>query len=489
MIEHVSTLTDAYADSVALMLVSRDIGALDGVVDASVSQATPLNLDLLADLGFDVAPAAHSSPNHVVLAIRADTTTALDTALAAVEERLRAAPEPPRDGPQRPPARSVTAAARRRPDLSLALISVPGEHALYECARALDDGLHVFCFSEGPKPAEERVLKHRAIERGLLFMGPDCGTAILDGVGLGFANAVRRGPVGIVGASGTGTQAVTCLLDMADVGISHAIGVGGRDLSAAVGAAMTLRAIELLAADPETEAIVVLSKAPDPAVAARVAAAADAAGKPTVLAFPGLDPAVANFAFTAELDEASRRAAELVGASLPAAETAEVSETLGLIRGLFAGGTLRDEAKSVVSAAAGDVGISLDFPGHAFVDFGDDAYTRGRAHPMIDPTLRDAELERQADDLTVGVLLADVVLGYGAHEDPAAQLAPRIERMTRQRSGTLSVSVSVCGTQDDPQGLQRQMQALREAGAIVTRSNAEGARLAVRAAGLKARSA
>ena len=284
-----------YHDSVTLMQVSRQAEDLPGVEAAAAVAATPVNLELLARQGFGVDEAG-LGPSDLVICVRAADEEAAGQAMAQVEALLaggggagggagtgsgRVAVAP----------RSLRAAARRDPELNLAVLSVPGRHLHYEIAEALQAGLHVFCFSDGLDPATEAARKREAAERGLLLMGPDCGTAILDGVGLGFANAVRRGPVGVVGASGTGIQEVTCLLDAAGVGISHAIGVGGRDLSPEVGGIMTLRALALLAADETTERLVVISKPPDPEVARRVADAAAATGKPAVLAFPGLaDP-------------------------------------------------------------------------------------------------------------------------------------------------------------------------------------------------------
>jgi FdrA protein len=329
-------------------------------------------------------------------------------------------------------------------------------------------------------------------------MGPDCGTAILDGVGLGFANAVRQGPVGVVGASGTGIQEVTCLLDAAGIGISHAIGVGGRDLSPEVGGIMTLRALELLADDPATERIVVISKPPDPGVAGRVAEAAAATGKPAALAFPGMadpPPLPAGVAFAGSLEAAAAWATKDGDAAAPASADPTVV-TPGAIRGLFSGGTLCYEAMAVVANAVGRVASNIPLrpewrladsnrsEGHTFVDFGDDALTEGRAHPMIDPGLRNERFRREAADPGTGVVLLDVVLGYGAHPDPAAELAPLVERALADRPGGLSVVVSLCGAAGDPQSLDGQAATLRAAGALVTRSSAQAARLALAAAGL-----
>jgi FdrA protein len=442
--EHVIVRRGAYYDSVTLMLVSRAASG-DGR-DVAVGMATPLNLALLADRGFAVEDGL--GPNDLVIAVRVGDEDAIEAAVAAVDREL-AAKAPSSAPAERPAARSLAAAARRDPDLSVAFLSIPGEHVAHEAAAALEAGLHVFCFSDGVSLAVEAALKRRALERDLLFMGADCGTAILDGVGLGFANAVERGPVGIVGASGTGIQEVCCLLDAAGLGVSHAIGVGGRDLRADVGGLMLRRGLELLAADEDTEAIVAISKPPDPTVAAAIEEAAAAAGKPVVLGFD------------LTLEAAAARAAEHVGAALPAfPERLRRAPVRGDVRGLYSGGTLCGEAARIV--------------GHGtFTDFGDDEYTRGRAHPMIDPSLRLEHLAAAAEP----VVLLDVVLGYGAHSDPAGELAPVIAELDRH------VIVALCGAAADPQGLEDQRAKLEEAGAVVTRSNAHAARLAKEASG------
>jgi FdrA protein len=490
------------------MQVSRQAEELPGVEAAAAVAATPVNLELLARQGFAVDPAG-LGPSDLVLCVRAADDAAADQAMEQVDTLLAGAGRVgagggsgagPDGGPAAAP-RSLRAATRRDPDLNLAVLSVPGRHLHYEIAEALQAGLHVFCFSDGLDPATEAACKKVAAERGLLLMGPDCGTAILDGVGLGFANAVRRGPVGVVGASGTGIQEVTCLLDAAGIGISHAIGVGGRDLSPEVGGIMTLRALELLAADPATERLVVISKPPDPQVARRVADAAATTGKPVILAFPGMTdppPLPPGVGFAGSLEAAAAWATGIPGVGsttephLPADPPAVTS---GAIRGLFSGGTLCYEAMAVVAGVVGRVASNIALrpewrladpnrsEGHTFVDFGDDAMTEGRAHPMIDPGLRNERFRREAADPETGVVLLDVVLGYGAHPDPAGELAPLVERALADRAGGLSVVVSLCGAAGDPQGLDGQAATLREAGALVTRSSAQAARLALAAAG------
>ena len=494
-----------YHDSVTLMQVSRQAEQLPGVEAAAAVAATPVNLDLLARQGFAV-DSAGLGPSDLVVCVRAADEETADQAMEQVAALLAGAAGGAGAGAGTgagavAPPRTLRAAARRDSDLNLAVLSVPSRHLHYEIAEALQAGLHVFCFSDGLDPATEAACKRAAADRGLLLMGPDCGTAILDGVGLGFANAVRRGPVGIVGASGTGIQEVTCLLDAAGVGISHAIGVGGRDLSPEIGGIMTLRALDLLAADEGTERVVVVSKPPDLQVARQVAEAAAATGKPSVLAFPGLTdppPLPPGVSFAGSLEAAAAWAAETAAPVVhtPPPLSGPPVLTPGAIRGLCSGGTLCYEAMALVAGVVGRVASNIPLrpewrladpnrsEGHTFVDFGDDAMTEGRAHPMIDPGLRNERFRREAADPETGVVLLDVVLGYGAHPDPAGELAPMVEHALAERPDGLSVVVSLCGAAGDPQGLDGQAATLRTAGALVTRSSAQAARLALAAAGL-----
>lgn len=458
-----------YYDSVALMLASRDAEDLDGVDFAAAVAATPLNLSLLTEQGFELPD--DLGPDDLVVAIRAAADDAADAAQRSVEDRLLERMRPGPAGSAAMAARSVRGAARRNPDLNLAFVSVPGRFAAYEVAEALAAGLHVFCFSDGMSLGDEAALKRRAVDRGLLFLGADCGTAIVDGVGFGFANVVADGPIGIVGASGTGIQQVICLLDSAGIGISHALGVGGRDLSAEVGGIMAARCLEIMGVDASTEVIVVLSKPPDRNVAEHIADAAARTGKPAVLGFlrtggdPDLIAAPDGVEIVSSLEDAAALAAQLAGGSVDTHDTDPASRlTPGNIRGVFAGGSLCFEAAAF--AGSGD-----------FVDFGADEYTTGRAHPMIDPTLRNDHFERAAADGNVGAVVVDVVLGHGAHPNPAGELAPLIEAALAARDD-LTVVVSLCGTDNDPQGLVRQRGELVAAGALVTRNAAHAGRLA-----------
>ena len=458
--DHVELRRGAYADSVALLQVSRDVQGVAGVVTAQVAMATPLNVEVLEGLGFALPEG--TTANDMVVAVRLAPDGDLATALAAVEAALRPARGPAGPDGATAPRRTTATALADAP--GLVLVSVPGASAFVEAMDALDAGCDVMVFSDNVPVEQEVALKRAAAERGLLVMGPDCGTAVVGGVGLGFANATRPGPVGVVAASGTGCQQLLALLDHAHVGVGTALGVGGRDLSAAVGGLSTLEAMRRLDADDDVELVVVVSKPPDPAVAAEVEALAATMSTPVELALLGPG--------RPDLTTAAEAVLRRLGRDVPSwPESGRAQPGRGgSVRGLFVGGTLCQES-ALIADAAGEGG------GHTFTDFGDDDYTQGRAHPMIDPTLRLEELHRAATDPATGALLLDVVLGHGAEPDPAAALAQALAGVR------LPVVVSVVGTADDPQNRERQVAALVAAGAEVHLSHATATRRALELAG------
>lgn len=473
----------AYHDSVTLMSASQAVAACDGVSAAIVAMATELNLELYERLGFDPAQAAGATPGDLLVAVRAGDEAAVKAALAELDRQLTADAAARAQGPvEAPPPRTVGSALRGGG--GLALVSVPGEHAFVEAMDAVRAGVSVLLFSDNVPVSQEIALKDEAARRGVLVMGPDAGTAMVGGLGLGFANALRPGPVGMVAASGTGAQQVSCLLDGAGVGMSAILGVGGRDLSAGVAGRSALAAMELLDADPGTEFVVVLSKPPDPDVARRLREAAARLRTPSLVAFAGRGQP--------SLTEVTAAILAAVGADGAAPTHWPVPQppTAGFIRGLFCGGTLCDEAMAIAADRLGPIASNIPLepdwaladglraPGHLMIDFGDDRLTRGRPHPMIDPSLRLERIAAEAADPGCGVLLLDVVLGYGAHPDPAASLAPAIAaaRETAHSAGRdLAVVVSLIGSRGDPQGLDRTAQALARAGASVHASNAAAA--------------
>lgn len=486
MKDHVELRSGAYADSVTLLQVSRAVQASPGVVAAQVAMATGLNLEVLEGMGFEV-PA--SSPNDMVVALRLDDDADLAAALGAVDAALAPVRQAAGDTTVAPP-RTTASALRRTGVDALALVSVPGASATVEAMDALEAGRDVMVFSDNVPVAEEVALKQYAASRGALVMGPDCGTAVVDGVGLGFANAVRPGRIGIVAASGTGCQQLLALLHHAGasadgVGVRHALGVGGRDLSAAVGGLATREALRRLDADPDVDLVVVVSKPPAEEVAEALTRDTQALGTPVELGLLGRGQRDLTAVAEAVLQRLGHEAPEwpVHGADNTGPATGP------LLRGLFVGGTLCDESMLLATEALGPIrsniplsddlalGDELMVDDHTMVDFGDDALTQGRAHPMIDPTLRNEQLARAAADPATGVILLDLVLGHGAEPDPAALLAPAIAAARRDRP--VPVVVSLVGTDLDPQGLDAQRDALVAAGAEVHLSNASATRRAV----------
>ncbi|MBC7248921.1 MAG: acyl-CoA synthetase FdrA [Anaerolineae bacterium] len=502
-----------YHDSVTLMETARELTRLPGVADAAVVMATEANKNLLREAGLLLPEVESATANDLVIVVRAETENIADHALEIAKKHLARRPQAAAAGQAFQP-RTIRGAVHSNPQANLAVISVSGQYAAAEAREALRNGLHVLLFSDNVPLEDEIALKKYAAAHGLLLMGPDCGTAIINGVALGFANAVPRGPVGIVAAAGTGLQEVSSLLARLGVGISQGIGTGGRDLKEDVGGIMMREGIKILQDDPDTQVLLLISKPPAPTVAELVLKQVQQSDKPTVVCFLGGDtePIAAAGAIPARtLQEAAYlAAAEIEGYEGPSADEVIEQETADLrdqaaelkerlspeqkyLRGLFSGGTLAAEALVIWEEMLGDVLSNVTTnprlklkdatrsEGHCAVDLGEDEFTVGRPHPMIDNDLRLRRLMQEAADPEVAVIVLDVVLGYGAHPDPASELGPAI-RQARTRAAAegreLIVVASVTGTEEDPQDLSRQVQALEEAGAIVCSCNAAAARLA-----------
>ena len=449
---------------------------------ASLMMGTPANQELLREAGLLVDEGAAAGPNDLVIALSAEEEH-LDALLAEAEGGLESQALATGESEQARPRTLEQAVGA-----NLALISTPGRYAAAEALKALKLGMHVFLFSDNVPPEEELLLKEEAGRRGLLVMGPDCGTAIVNGVPLGFANAVRRGDIGIIGASGTGSQEIACLVDRAGAGISQLFGVGGHDLSEIIGGRSMLAALDALAADSATRVIVLVSKPPAPAVAAAVLERAARVGKPVVVNFLGAEVVEAdNIHPAATLEDAADIAAALsLGAPVvrafempePTHLAARLTAGRSAIRALFSGGTFAYEAQLLlgvaISAGRWVPGQPITFPaGNLVLDLGSDEYTVGRPHPMIDPTLRIDFLRAALAAPDSAVVLLDVVLGTGSAADPAGALAPAL----REIAGPVVVAF-VCGTSADSQGLERQEAVLREAGVVLAPSSTAAIRLA-----------
>lgn len=488
MIQRFVTHPATYCDSVVLMRLQQALAREPGVIEAAAMMATPANREILEEGGWWPESLAAIRADDLLVVVRAEDEPAAESALAKVAALLRARAET-RAAERR--FRGLAGAMAERTDARWVAISVPGAYAAEVAEDALMGGRHVFLYSDNVPLSEELRLKRLAAERGLLLLGPDCGTAVIGGVGLGFANRLGAGTIGLVGASGTGLQVVSSRIDALAGGVIQVIGTGGRDLSEAIGALSTMAAIDALDRDPATRVIVVVSKPPSPKVAARVLRQVRGLSTPVVVCFVGTgarNPDLGSVHFAASLEEAAETAVELAGA--PTVRSV-ASPSGGYVRGLFSGGTL---ALEVAHRLAGwlaplatnlGVGHELEDPeisvGHSIVDLGADELTLGRPHPMIDPSIVHERLLREGADRDVGLVIIDVVLGDGAHPDPAAALAPIVAEVLSQAQAaerTFEVVCLVVGTRHDPQGLEQQIERLEAAGARVVRSLDDVVRLA-----------
>ena len=494
---HTIIKENAYQDSVVLMLLTNKLNTIEGVNRVSIMMGTPANKDLFEGSGLRTPELEKASANDMALVVDTDNDEVVDTILTEIDDFLASQGAAEAEDTEET-ARTWDTALKLGKDANVALISVPGTYAALEAEKALDEGLHPFIFSDNVAIEDEVRLKKKAHEKGLLVMGPDCGTGIINGVPMAFTNIVRPGRISIIGASGTGIQEVTTIIDKLGAGVTNAIGTGGRDLSEEVGGITMLDSIAALEKDPDTDVIVVISKPPAKSVRDKVLGLLRTISKPAVTIFLGEKPTFNEkdlyHAYTLE------EAAKIAVALLNGEEVKALDETVEkpavslkpeqtLIKGYYSGGTLANEAGMLIAdglnLAEGlthEEGFILNSAGHEVIDLGDDMYTQGKPHPMIDPEKRIEMIKKAGDNPETAIILLDVVLGYGAHDDMATELAPAIKeaKAAAQKDGReLVVLGTVVGTSADPQNLTRQKQILEEAGVIVCESNNKAVRTAL----------
>lgn len=493
---------NAYYDSVFLMSLTAQIKALDEVDDCAVMMATPANKEMLSERGLLTKESSGAQPGDLLVCLSLKDGVKTANVLKAIEDLWTQKVSVPSGTGEGHQPRSIDSAVDLLPDANIAVISVPGMYVKYIGMKALNRGLNLFIFSDNVSIEDEVLLKKEAIERGLLVMGPDCGTAIINGRAFGFANVVRKGNIGIISAAGTGLQELSVLLSNAGLGVSQGIGLGGRDLKEQIGGLSMLQAIKLLKSDDKTEIVVLLSKPPSPSVERKILDYV--AGGKYVINFLGGNEAEAKkrgLVFANTIEQAAIEVAKLSGSGweppsieayrdvIRQAVNAVNKDGKGgkYLRGIFSGGTLCDESQIVLRGMLDEIYSNVPVPlmskklknawkseRHCIVDLGDDEFTRGRPHPMIDNTLRKERIVQEASDPDVAVILLDVVLGYGAHPDPAGELIRAIaqaQKIVSDDGRSLSFIAHVCGTQDDPQGLVPQEEKLKSAGVIVLPTN------------------
>ncbi|MFC2030303.1 acyl-CoA synthetase FdrA [Chloroflexota bacterium] len=504
---------NSYYDSLVLMRISTQVLGLQGVVDATVMMGTEQNKHSIGNASLLIPEIRDTGPNDLFFVVAAESEVEAQSALDFAEQALVMG-----RGPQAVPGAvrfgTLDAALRQQPGSNLAIISIPGNYVKREALKALTAGLNLLIFSDNVPMEDEIELKSVAQERGLLVMGPDCGTAIIGGAALAFANAVRPGAIGLVGAAGTGIQEVSCLIDHLGQGVSQAIGTGTHDVAEAVGGITMIQGLRRLDADPNTEVLTIVSKPPDPVVVEKVMAVVKTCRKPVVVNFLGGDPAIIaagggivartleDTAVTAvsilsgQTEEAVREDLSVEASDLTAqAETAQASlvPTQKYVRGLFSGGTFCNEATMILADLvdavytngsiknAAQLADARQSIAHTCVDLGEDIFTVGKPHPMLEPSLRRERILQEAADPQTAVILLDIPIGYGVHPNPGGLLAQYIaeaKEVARSEGRELPVVASVCGVDADPQDRATQMNQVREVGAMVMPSNARATYLA-----------
>ncbi|GGI43023.1 acyl-CoA synthetase FdrA [Mammaliicoccus stepanovicii] len=492
---------NTYQDSIVLMLLSNKLSSIDGVNKVSIMMGTPANKDIFKSSGLGTDDLEKAKPNDIVIVVDTDDEAKVDEVSHAVDEELKGNAEKDESSSSKE-ANNWNKAMDLANNPNLAMISIPGQYAAMEADNALNNGLHVFMFSDNVAKEDEVALKQKAHEKGLMVMGPDCGTGIIHSVPLAFTNIVNEGDIGVVGASGTGIQEVTTIIDREGKGVTNAIGTGGRDLSTEVGAITMLDSIKALNQDPKVEVITVISKPPAKEVEDKVLNVLRNIEKPIVTLFLGHKPEYteANIYHAYTLEEAARVSVQLSNKEEPnftpsVLKDVEVKldDEQKAIKGYYSGGTLASEAAMLIKDALNvnsdkAEGFALKAGDHEVIDLGDDMYTQGKPHPMIDPEKRIEMLETSADQASTAVIMIDNVIGYGSHDDMANELAPTISRIkakVQEQGRDIAILATVVGTEHDHQGYEQQQQTLREAGAIICDTNDQMVRTAIELVGGK----
>lgn len=501
---------NTYFDSVTLMVLSSNLNSIDGVIEAAIMMGTEHNKELMKSSGILPDEVAENiSGNDLVIGIKAHTKKSIDEAIQSLNNEL-SHNNKLNSKSDSSSIKSIDAAIKRNDNLNFAVISLPGRFAGAEAKKCLLNNVNVLLFSDNIAIEEENQLKTLAIEKNLFMMGPDCGTAIINGISLGFANVVQRGDIGLIAASGTGLQELTVIIDKLGGGISQAIGTGGRDVSKGVNGKMMLFALDALAHDPKTNVIGIVSKPPAPEVLEAILKKIKSISKPVVVCFLGADTAVVE-----GTDIIAEETIEEAAKWLVILSKGEVSQDLHLyskleinklvmnetkklkgqqyVRGLFTGGTLAYEAMLILNkehkSIYSNIALNKEFTlknvevskENTIIDMGDDYFTDGMPHPMIEPKLRNERIKKEASDPTTAIILLDCVLGYGSHKDPAGELAKAVlEARTYQCQRHITYIASVCGTENDPQVLSDQIMKLENADILVLSTNAQAAQLASR---------
>lgn len=497
-----------YWDSIFLMNAAREIMKTKGVIDAVLVMGTDMNKTVLKEVGGLTSEAIAATPNDLIISLDLEDENIAKDVLACLERII--SDKDKNQNEQETVYMSLNKAIDASPEANLVFISVPGEFATQEAKNALNRGLNTFIFSDNVPLEDEVELKKMALEKGLWVMGPGCGTSVINHISIGMMSTIREGNIGIVGASGSGIHEIATLIDRQGFGISQAIGTGGRDLSKEVGGITMIQGINFLENDKSTKVIVLVSKPPALSTAEKIFHLVKKSTKPVVIFFLGGDQQQikevgAYGALT--LEEAAMKAINLAEnetipsrnfiekckielAQLASEEKRKLSVKQKYLRGLFCGGTHSEEASMLLQDMIGDLYANLSFGNcqkvtnphssikNTLIDMGDEEFTKGKPHPVIDPSILKERLWKEGSDPEVAVILFDLFLGYGAHQDPVGTIEETLAALrekAKEEGRYLSIVASVCGSTKDPQGFNEQKRRLEALGVKVLPSNAQTA--------------
>jgi len=496
------TKKNFFRDSVQMMQFSQQLKDEQGVIDAAIVMGTDLNKNTLKKMGLLTEDGISATENDTLITINCQDENSLNNAVQKAEQLLTS---------------DITKSKNEFNDLSSALdafdnanmasLSIPGQFVKEMATELIRKQLHLFVFSDHVPLEDEILLKNLALENNVLFMGPEAGTSILNGTVFGFGNRIRSGSVGIIGASGTGIQESSTMIDLFGEGISHAIGVGGRDLRNDIGGMMTMKTMEVFEDDPNTKAVLLVSKPVGDDVRNKIINKINNFSKKNyVLCLIGdnenrEDSAKIKFSKSIQIsvlkilkyvnDDAYKKIKDVVrkqvddSIKLAKSLSSDLNNDQRFVRGFFAGGTLCYESKIILEQMIGKVYSNLSsddeysIKGNAaskentLIDFGEEEFTSARPHPIIDPLLRKNRILEDADDPNVGVIIIDIICGINAAKNTMAFHAETIKKAienAKEKGRRLSVFAYICGTEKDVS--ENELKLLTDSGAKLFTSNA-----------------
>ena len=491
-----------FRDSVQMMQFSQQLKDEQGVIDAAIVMSTVLNKNTLKNMNLLTEDGISATENDTLISINCQDENSLSNAIQKAEQLLTSISAKAKNE-----FTSLASALDTFSDANIASLSIPGQFVKEMATELINKQLNLFVFSDHVPLEDEIYLKNLALENNVLFMGPEAGTSILNGTVFGFGNRVRKGSIGIIGASGTGIQESSTMIDLFGEGISHGIGVGGRDLRNDIGGMMTMKAMEIFENDPNTKAVLLVSKPVDNYIRNKIINKINNFSKKNyVLCLIGdnensVDTAKIKFSKSIQMsvlkilklldDNVYKKTKDVVrnqindSIKLSESLSKDLNEGQKFIRGFFAGGTLCYESKIILEQMIGKIYSNLSSDDeysikgnvsskeNTLIDFGEEEFTSARPHPIIDPLLRRNRILEDANDPNVGVIIIDIICGINAAKNTMAFHAETIKKaieIAREQGRKLSVFTYICGTENDVS--KNELKLLADSGAKLFTSNA-----------------